>query len=267
MSKVLYNRLGDAVFADLDTNPYLNELYANILYNYSLILFGLSGDRKPVDVEDALRFADILSKSTSLQKADRHRIWAQEIVALLKAVYPEHPAIEFYLDIVLSSIGNFQGLAMLEQKRNIEVDLQFKKRPLRTILDNFFVEFSKDFMSIPAAPEFQFFRSQKAVYDRLNEQYLSYSGPTSMGKSFVMRMYVKERIINGVNANFALLVPTKALINEVTSKIINDLKELLSKHDYRLVTSAGATALKEKHNFIFVLTPERLLYLLIGNPR
>ena len=67
--------------------------------------------------------------------------------------------------------------------------------------------------------------------------------------------------------NFAILVPTKALINEVTSRIINDLKELLAEQNYRLVTSAGALSLKQDHNFIFVVTPERLLYLLIDNPR
>lgn len=72
--------------------------------------------------------------------------------------------------------------------------------------------------------------------------------------------------MDGIHSNFAVIVPTKALINEVSSKIINDLKELLKEHNYRLITSAGALSLKEEHNFIFVLTPERLLYLLIGNP-
>lgn len=82
-------------------------------------------------------------------------------------------------------------------------------------------------------PEFQFLRSQKRVYDHLSDQYFSYSGPTSMGKSFIMRMFLKDQVESGIQKNFALLVPTKALINEVTSKIINDLKE--------------------RHNFIFVL--------------
>jgi len=265
MGKAASVLLGDAIFADIDSNPYLNELYSDILYNYSMRLFDLKKERKPVDVEDALRFADILSKSTDPRKADKHKIWAQEIVALLMAIEPKHPAIAFYMDTILTNTGNYQGLAMLEQKAASSRDT-LPNRPARNLLDSFYVEFSKDFMSIPAAPGYQFFRSQKAVYDRLGEQYLSYSGPTSMGKSFIMRMFIKERILNGAAANFALLVPTKALINEVTSKIIDDLKNLLSERNYRLVTSAGAVALKEQHNFIFVLTPERLLYLLIGNP-
>lgn len=256
MSNANSIKLGDAIFADIDTNPYLNELYDNILYNYSMKLFRIDGvKRKAVNVEDALRFADILSKSTNPKNADNHKVWAQEMVALLKAIEPQNPAVEFYLGSVLLSTGNYRGLAMMTPKHQS-----------KTLLDRFYTEFSKDFLSIPAEPENQFFRSQKAVYDRLNEPYFSYSGPTSMGKSFVMRMFIKKQIIDGTSANFALLVPTKALINEVTSRIINDLKELLAERNYRLVTSAGALALKREHNFIFVLTPERLLYLLIGNP-
>ena len=65
--------LGDAVFADIDKDPYLNELYENILYNCSLELFQLrNGKSRPVNIEDALRFADLLSKSTDARSADKH---------------------------------------------------------------------------------------------------------------------------------------------------------------------------------------------------
>ena len=249
-------RLGHAIFSDIDKNPYLMELYDNLLYNYSLQLFGLKKrERKPVNIEDALRFADILSKSTDPKNADKHKIMGQEIVALLRTIAPEHSAVDFYLASVLSNTGNYLGMATASPKYQHNL-----------LLDWLYSEYSKNLLRIPAEPEHQFFRSQKAVYDRLGEPYFSYSGPTSMGKSFIMRMYIKKQIMDGVACNFAILVPTKALINEVASRIINDLKELLAEHNYRLVTSAGALALKQDHNFIFVLTPERLLYLLIGNP-
>lgn len=80
-----------------------------------------------------------------------------------------------------------------------------------------------------------------------------------------MRMFIKDEILHGVKKNYALIVPTKALINEVRSKIINDLEDNLKRRNYRVVTAASDIALEENHNFIFVLTPERLLYLLISN--
>ena len=82
-----------------------------------------------------------------------------------------------------------------------------------------------------------------------------------------MRMYIKDQIQHGVKMNFALIVPTKALINEIYKQVIDeDLKNLLSEHNYKVVTAAGDIALEGKHNFILVLTPERLLYLLISKP-
>ena len=61
-----------------------------------------------------------------------------------------------------------------------------------------------------------------------------------MGKSFLMRMYIKDQIQHGVKMNFALIVPTKALINEIYKQIIDeDLKSLLSEHNYKVVTAAG----------------------------
>jgi len=266
--------LGAAIFSEIDQNPYLNELYDNILHNYSMNLFGPRTDRnKAIDVEDALRFADILSKSNDPINSDRHKIMAQEIVALLKNIYPEDPAIDFYLESVLSSTGNFRGMSHIapdHQDNSLSDNYSDEKGTFEsqnnTLMNCLYTEFVRDYMRIPAAPEWQFFRSQKKVYDRLEEPYFSYSGPTSMGKSFIMRMFIKEQIMKGTQRNFALLVPTKALINEVSSSIINDLKTLLAENNYKIVTSAGALALQEDHNFILVLTPERMLYLMISNP-
>ncbi|MGL5973146.1 MAG: DEAD/DEAH box helicase [Oscillospiraceae bacterium] len=178
------------------------------------------------------------------------------MTALLRYIYPQNKEVEYFLSSVLSNVGNYRGLDLVNAQYSGE-----------TLLDRLYTNFSREHLSIPGQEEEHFFIAQKNVYDRMSDPYLSFSGPTSMGKSFVMRVFLKQQVVAGKKANFALIVPTKALINEVTSKIINDLKYLLSEKDYRLVTSAGALALKQKRNFIFVLTPERLLYLLISNPK
>lgn len=255
-NEVVTIHLGDAIYSDIDSNEYLKEIHDNLLYNYAMKMLGtLDRSSKPVDKTDALRFADLLSKSTHPTNSDKHKMRAQEIITLLYSIYPNDPTVSFYAGSVLTSTGNYQG-------RNLVA----KDYQSSTVLDHVYTEYTKDLLTIPAMPEFQFLRSQKRVYDHLTDQYFSYSGPTSMGKSFIMRMFLKEQVESGVQKNYALIVPTKALINEVTSKIINDLKENLKERNYRLVTSAGAIVLKEKHNFIFVLTPERLLYLLISTP-
>lgn len=134
---------------------------------------------KTVDKTDALRFADLLSKSTHSANSDKHKMWAQEIITLLYSLYPDDPTVSFYAGSVLTSTGNYQG------KNLVAKDYQSN-----TILDHVYTEYTKDLLTIPAMPEFQFLRSQKRVYDHLTDQYFSYSGPTSMGKSFIMRMFL-----------------------------------------------------------------------------
>ncbi|MGV9183973.1 hypothetical protein ACTOVN_06420 [Arcanobacterium canis] len=49
--------VGELVFADIDSNEFLKQLYANLLHNYGLHRLGLT-QRHPYDVEleAALRF-------------------------------------------------------------------------------------------------------------------------------------------------------------------------------------------------------------------
>lgn len=248
--------LGDGIFKDIESNEYLQEIYNAILFNYSLKLFGIP-KKNPAEFSlvDALRFADLLSKSTDPTKSELHKVWAQEIVALLNTLYPQNASVQFVMGSVLTNLCNYRGLSL---HQNAFV-------PNNTF-EEAYEEYKKSILKIPAQSEGYFFKSQRAVFDSLNKERFSYSGPTSMGKSFVMRIFIKEQILNGYQNNFAIIVPTKALINEVSSRIITDLKELLAEKNYRVVTAGGAISLQQEHNFVLVLTPERLLYLLLEKP-
>lgn len=80
--------LGHAIFTDLEKNEYLNEIYNSILYNYAIKLLGLADNQaEAINLDDALRFADILSKSYGVPNSEMHHLWAQEIVALLNELY------------------------------------------------------------------------------------------------------------------------------------------------------------------------------------
>lgn len=248
--------LGSAIFNNIESNEYLQEIFEAILTNYSYSLFRMQKlQPKNFNLSHALRFADLLSKSVDSSNSEKHKIWAQEIVALLNFLYPENEIVKYYMRSVLTNVSNYLGL-----------DQQAQTYPSSITLDHIYSVFEKELLKIPANPQSHFFKSQKSVYDALSSTSLSYSGPTSMGKSFVMRMYIKEQIITGSTDNFVVVVPTKALINEVSSRIITDLNLLLAERDYRVITSAGALSLQQEHNFVLVLTPERLLYLLLDKP-
>ena len=210
---------------------------------------------QPVNIGDALTFADVLSKSCGTNLSDIHKTRAQEMVALLYDMYPQDTQVKYYLGSVLANTGNFLGMNRLTP--------DFENASL---LERVFMHFNMDYLSVPADGEARFFPAQKEIYDSLSRPYFSYSAPTSMGKSFMMRAFIKQQIMDGAKKNFALLIPTKALINEVTSELIESLTTLLKETDYRIVTSSGSMALETKHNYIFVLTPERMLYILIDDP-
>lgn len=261
MSETQKTKLGDAIFGSIDDNDFLNVLYDNMLYNYAILKLHLEGyqQSRQVDVEAALRFADLLSKSTHPTKADDHKMWAQAIITLLLELYPDNEDVSYYAGSVLSSIGNFRGTEIAKtvyKSAYTETNLQEKAYAL----------FINDYLSIPAESGKRFFISQKNIYDQLDKDTFSYSAPTSMGKSFIMEVFIKNQIQNGAKYNFARIVPTKALINEVREDTVKGLGPLLEEMNYSVVTAASDFSLEEDHNFILVMTPERLLYLLISKP-
>lgn len=249
-------RLGDAIFTDITDNRYLNQIYEDILFNYANKTLRTGVAYRDVNIHDALRFADLLSKSNSPDKAEQHKMWSQELIVLLNALYPDNEEIRIVAGFVFANTDNERGVSLL--KADFEDPF---------VLNKIFSDYKRNYLRIPAAPELQFFGAQKRAYDHLTDSFFSYSAPTSMGRSFLMRMFIKEQVTNDAKLNFAIIVPTKALINETSQKIIQeDLKDLLEEKNYKVVNAASDIALEGKHNFILVLTPERLLYLLIGKP-
>lgn len=252
--------LGEEIYRDIDKNEYLHDLYECVLLLYSHKIFhdaDVATEMRNIDfpLDDILRFADILSKSAGVAESERHKSWAQEIVALLTALLPDDPKVKHYTASVLATIGNYRGLQLIESGENNN-----------SFLETLFANFDRDYLAVPHQENKYFFHSQKAIYDRLDDNTFSYSGPTSMGKSLLMRMFIKDRILSGKKENYAILVPTKALISEISQSFYKDLNTLLEQENYKVVNSAGSLMLEGDHNFIFVLTPERLLYLLISNP-
>lgn len=75
--------LGAAIFADIEENVYLNKIHEKVLYNYALRLLQLTKkEPMPFDQKekrDALRFADLLSKSNDPEKANAHKIGSSGI--------------------------------------------------------------------------------------------------------------------------------------------------------------------------------------------
>ena len=102
--------LSEVLYKDLLNNSYLVEIYQDLLMNYSIKLFGINTPIIEINIDDALRFADLLSKSNDASRYEEHRLLGQEIAILLNLIYPNNIKIKYYLGSILSSLGNYRGL-------------------------------------------------------------------------------------------------------------------------------------------------------------
>lgn len=251
--------LGDQIFAEIDDNTYLHELYDILLFNYGMWRFGHPQDTwRPLTSKDrdaAMRFADLLSKSTHPERSDAHKNWAQELCVLATTLYPDDDMVRRYAGAVFQTLSNHLALE------------QVGTTSRTSVFDELYEAIQERHNQVPGQPGTSFFPPQTAAYNKIShEAAFSFSAPTSLGKSFIIRTYIETQLRSRSRKNFVVLVPSKALINETRRKFIDDLKEDLERYNYRIVTSVGDIVLEGKHNFIFVLTPERLLYLLISKP-
>lgn len=98
---------------------------------------------------------------------------------------------------------------------------------------------------------------QKDLWKRLVDgDNVAVSAPTSAGKSFVIKKYIFEKIIENQEGIYVYIVPSKALINQVSNELSRELKKAAS------VMTTYRESSEEKGKVVYVLTPERCLRLL-----
>ncbi|HBQ0106605.1 TPA: DEAD/DEAH box helicase [Klebsiella pneumoniae] len=98
---------------------------------------------------------------------------------------------------------------------------------------------------------------QKALWDKLEHgENVAVSAPTSAGKSFVIKKYIYENVIKSDFGYFVYVVPSKALINQVSNEMSRQLK------DIAIVMTTYKPLEEDNLKVVYVLTPERCMRLL-----
>ncbi|WP_313598237.1 DEAD/DEAH box helicase [Epilithonimonas vandammei] len=199
---------------------------------------------------DTLRFADILSNSETANGRNQ----AYYIVTSLNNSYFNHPTYKTVSKAVFSKLGNFPAINYLENKNNNNAEIPY----------DFAIEedAKKIFQKVPDSENLFFTDSQYELFTKLsNSIEFSFSGPTSMGKSFIIKSFIKKVIKNSPPENIVILVPTRALINQFSIDLKTELVELFERYNYKVLVNSNITdiVLEENYSYVFVLTPERLL--------
>lgn len=247
------NILSSFLFSNITEDKALQDNFQMLLYDYANSLFGKSKTEFNNNYKLLLNYADLLSLSDNqgLQNL------SQQIVILISQLFANNDEVNLVKESVYKNVSNFASLGLITEKQE-----HFKGT--YEFLRELEVESHRIDNQIPDS-EGSFFDTQKKLLKSLKtNQYYSFSAPTSMGKTFLIKSFIRNKIKSGSNDNFVIVVPTRALLSEIANNIIVDFKDYLGVGCHKVITNTASVKHNEK--FIAVLTPERLYYSLLRQP-
>lgn len=221
------------------------------------------GVSEDLDVPRLLRFADILSHS----ELPLHRELAYTVVALLQELLvtdtlsPELEAtISGFTEAIMIELGNFPAIKTLRRRSELELVPPRSKELTRAL---------KHAIQETSQGEAVFTDAQATIVRSLEgASFFSFSGPTSLGKSFIIKdtLYGLVQKPELENRSIVVLVPTKALITQT----VVDLRDVLADLPEVHVSPHPQLSYFLRRRFsrtVFVFTPERLLSYVPEAPR
>lgn len=252
--------LADEIALEILSNQYFHKLFKvcierSIYHTLNISNQGLYSEK---EFKDLLRFADLLSNS-SISEA---RNDAYRIITYLNPYFQQDPYYCTVSKAVYYNLGNFPAVAYLEKENNNQSELPFDR-----LME---LEAKKIIQEVSESEGVFFTDTQYKLFSELsNAREFSFSGPTSMGKSFIIKAFIRKVIQNKPPENLVVLVPTRALINQFALELKKNLGTLLEQYKYRIATNSNISefSTEEIINYILVLTPERLIsYISQENP-
>lgn len=228
------------------------DLFDELLVEYTSKLINNSFDEYNQKYNKLLRYADILS----LSENEEHQNLSQQIVIILSQLFPNEKIVKIFKENIYKNVSNFASIELVNQN-------ELSSNSNNDFLSDLVYNAHKIQNIIPDSDK-SFFDTQLSVFRAIeNNQYYSFSAPTSMGKTFVITRFILNKLQNNSQENFVIIVPTRALITEIAIKMIKEFKKYIGLGKHRVVTSLTSITSNEK--VIAILTPERLYYSILEN--
>ena len=239
----------DRLAFDVVEDTYFKRLLLELNNDYSNYVIHKSNitSIKNKSLSDIYRFADILSNS----EIEEHKNVSLKIMSHLQVFYEEDTTYNVYLNAILSKLGNFPAMNILKENTVLPIERGME------------VAYKKFKQQIPTEQNQFYTDVQYKIINRIrNQKNFSFSGPTSMGKSYIIKDIIKYNLQKNMSIKcFVIIVPTKALINQIIAEFTEYLKRHNLKNNVNLYSHFDeALELAEKN--IYILTPERLLSMI-----
>ncbi|WP_214723881.1 DEAD/DEAH box helicase [Exiguobacterium sp. s143] len=240
---MIFDKLSEEVMQ----NQYFHELINKLLvHDTNKILKQPSKYLTITEQHHLFRFADILSNSN----LDKHKNLSFKIVSsIISSTNKIEPADEIYTNAILGKLGNFPAIKLLDLKYPLPWDRSLE------------LQVKQSRQTIPYKTEQYFTDTQFDIISSIdNKKYYSFSGPTSLGKSYVIKTLLLKEIMETKKETFIILVPTKALINQYIKDLKNDFFNLFTEFNVGVFSNFNIDFNYDNYSKkVYILTPERLL--------
>lgn len=257
------------IISELSTNIYNNPVFRT---DYEkLAKFALTKKNElSLELNQIKRLMESAS-IFSLSNDSKHQKLAFKIaIFMLNKLGKDYSIIPVATELILTRLGDLPTLNHMYSETdgtdyfsyfhvNGTSDMSILKFPevaAKKILNQF---------EIPEKAKWTLTDFQASIFHNLlSGKNLSFSAPTSAGKSFVIHNYISYKMLNSSNFKVVYLVPTKALIAEVQESITEKLRKLgINYEDTIVVNSTDYFNMNEFSDIqkcVLVLTPERLQF-------
>ncbi|WP_162605005.1 DEAD/DEAH box helicase [Geomonas terrae] len=248
-------------YAEVYQSEELDSCICSLLYNLLCKRYKLTFQEVELKrVRKSGWLASILADSSE----ESHRHKSQAFAILLHLTGNNNPEYDKLSYVILSRLGNLAITRLIPSLYLPDLDNQIRlefgdilnleiayERSKRTISSGNSQILTTDF--------------QLSLWQNLkSDKNISISAPTSSGKSFILQSYIKEVISHTQKFHCLYIVPTKAMLSEVSNDLRNALEGVSVKTAY-LIGEVIENDLGERLNesdddkIIYILTPERCL--------
>ncbi len=246
MDSNIYNKLANDAIKD----GYLNELLSKLVeINHQQIFKELeTSSLSNNEFIHLLRFADIMSCSDKSE----FRNYSLQIISLMYEKYKYNEKYKISALAIFSKLGSFFSI-----DKFLITDSEVKLPIERSIEANM----KMNIQIVPFNNSYIFTDNQFELYKRISaSKAFSFSAPTSMGKSFILKSFLYKVMQNNPPENIIIMVPTRALISQFFIDIKSELQDMIELKNYKILTNSNIVQNEEiEHKYILVLTPERIL--------
>lgn len=244
----------DKIILNAEKSEYFKELFDR-LEKLNFYSFLKSSKREQYDfsnkeLNDILRFADVFASSDNA----KFRNYANRIVSNLYEYYHDNEIYRSYAVSIYTKMGLFPSIDIL--KRGYDGDISVPNDI--TLLETYKKELQYD-KSLDICYTDKQYEIVKEIQKKNN---FSLSAPTSFGKTMIISNFINKVIQTKHNCNICILVPTNALLKEISFA-------MKTRYESERVKVLIYPDIKEKdkrfENLIFVFTPERLVSYYANN--